>query len=136
MLGSGLQLRPLLDVTRAALQAYAMQHALRWIEDPSNRDTAFDRNFLRQRVMPLLRERWPAASASLSRSAAHCAEAASCSRELAADDLQALRGRSTRPLSASGLARLTRRAQRNALRAWLNSNRAAPSTARAGAHRR
>jgi tRNA(Ile)-lysidine synthase len=67
--------RPLLDQPRAALRAYAETHSLAWIDDPSNTDTRFDRNFLRSDVLPLLRTRWPEADAALARSAALCAEA-------------------------------------------------------------
>src|SRR3546814_6641225 len=67
--------RPLLDVPRASLLSHARAHGLRWIDDPSNEDTAHDRNFLRHRVLPLLRERWPAANAALARSAALASEA-------------------------------------------------------------
>jgi tRNA(Ile)-lysidine synthase len=73
--GSGWLWRPLLDTPRARILAYAHAHGLSWIEDPSNTDTALDRNFLRQRVLPMLRERWPHADAALSRSAALCADA-------------------------------------------------------------
>ena len=62
--------RPLLARSRAQLEAYARLHALRWLEDPSNAELAFDRNFLRHAVLPLLRERWPQAEASFARSAA------------------------------------------------------------------
>ena len=128
--GKGLQMRPLLGVTRAALQDYARQHALVWIEDSSNSDTAFDRNFLRHRVMPLLHERWPAASSSLSRSAAHCAAASELLARQAADDLQALPGSQHETVSASGLAALPGARRDNALRAWLKLHtRHAPSTA-------
>ena len=74
-LGAGHHLRPLLEMTRPALHHYATAHALRWIEDPSNQSSAYDRKYLRHQVLPRLRERWPAVSSSLSRSAAHCAEA-------------------------------------------------------------
>ncbi|RNF86363.1 tRNA lysidine(34) synthetase TilS [Montanilutibacter psychrotolerans] len=67
--------RPLLEVPRAVLQDYAARHDLRWIDDPSNADHAFDRNFLRHRVLPLLRERWPTADAALARSAELAAQA-------------------------------------------------------------
>ncbi len=73
--GRGWLWRPLLERTRSQLLACAQAHGLRWVEDPSNADEDFDRNFLRQRVMPLLRERWPHAADALARSAAHCAEA-------------------------------------------------------------
>lgn len=57
--------RPLLPFSRAQLHAYAQAHGLRWIEDPSNADDDADRNFLRNRVLPLLRTRWPQADAAL-----------------------------------------------------------------------
>jgi tRNA(Ile)-lysidine synthase len=67
--------RPLLELPREALMTYAREHELHWLDDPSNADLRFDRNFLRNRVMPLLRERWPHASASLARSSALAAQA-------------------------------------------------------------
>lgn len=67
--GRGWLWRPLLDLPRARLQAYALGHGLRWIEDPSNASDHHDRNFLRQRVLPVLEQRWPHAGASFARSA-------------------------------------------------------------------
>ena len=75
-LGRGWLWRPLLAQLRDALREYAVAHGLRWIEDPSNEDARFDRNFLRQRVLPLLHERWPHADSAFARSAALVAEAA------------------------------------------------------------
>ncbi|MEN4904698.1 tRNA lysidine(34) synthetase TilS [Luteimonas sp. TWI1437] len=63
--GAGWLWRPLLAVARAQLLAYAMRHGLHWIEDPSNAADDADRNFLRNRVLPLLRTRWPQADAVL-----------------------------------------------------------------------
>ncbi len=63
---------PLLAVPRSALLDYARQHALRWIEDPSNGHDHADRNFLRLQVLPLLRQRWPHAASALAGSATHC----------------------------------------------------------------
>lgn len=73
--GRGHLWRPLLDVPRARLEAHAADQGLQWIEDPGNVDESFDRNFLRHRVLPLLRERWPHASDVLARSATLCLEA-------------------------------------------------------------
>ena len=75
-LGRGTLLRPLLDCGRADLLAYARAQRLDWLEDPSNADTRLDRNFLRQRLLPELKTRWPAAAAVLARSSELCAEAA------------------------------------------------------------
>ncbi len=69
----GWHARPCLGVSRQAMQAYAEQHKLSWIEDPSNQDTDFDRNYVRQQVMPVIRARWPAASRTITRSANHLA---------------------------------------------------------------
>ncbi len=59
-LRTGTLVRPLLDVAAERLQRYADVHRLRWVEDPSNADDTLDRNFLRHRILPPLRERWPA----------------------------------------------------------------------------
>ncbi|QFT86272.1 tRNA(Ile)-lysidine synthase [Halomonas sp. THAF12] len=84
--------RPLLDASRAALEAEAGRLALAWVEDPSNADTALDRNFLRHRALPRLAERWPDAAAALSRSAALAGEADGLLEEFAAEDLARLGG--------------------------------------------
>ena len=67
--------RPLLATPRNLLLAHAQAQGLQWLEDPSNADTAFDRNFLRNRVMPLVRERWPTADVAFAQAAAHCEDA-------------------------------------------------------------
>ncbi|MCH8959696.1 MAG: tRNA lysidine(34) synthetase TilS, partial [Proteobacteria bacterium] len=82
-LGPGLLLRPLLSVSRDELCDWARQNAVDWCEDSSNQDQQFARNYLRHRILPLLRERWPTVAGSVARSAAHCAEAESVLAELA-----------------------------------------------------
>lgn len=118
-LGQGWLLRPWLDVDRANLRAYALEHGLRWIEDDSNQDARFDRNYLRQRILPLLRERWPAVSRNLARSAQWCAETADW---LDADaDADLARAATPRPdaLHIPALRELSEPRQRNTLRRWL-----------------
>jgi tRNA(Ile)-lysidine synthase len=90
---------------------------LRWIEDPSNADTRFSRNFLRHRLMPLIREHWPGADKALVRSAAHMAEASALLNERAARDLAGVADGSG--LSVSGLRALPASRRRNALRAFI-----------------
>ncbi|SVE19338.1 uncharacterized protein METZ01_LOCUS472192, partial [marine metagenome] len=65
--GRGNILRPLLDVSKSELLGYARKKNLDWVEDTSNQETYFDRNFLRMKVIPTLKERWPAFSSSVSR---------------------------------------------------------------------
>lgn len=80
-------IRPLLAQTREALESWARQHELCWIEDESNQDDTYDRNFLRLRVNPLLQQRWPHFAQAVARSAALCAEQESLLDELLASDL-------------------------------------------------
>ena len=74
-LGGKLLLRPLLEVSRADIAAYAAEHRLGWVEDESNADTALTRNFLRRGVGPLLESRFPRWRESLARAARHFAAA-------------------------------------------------------------
>ena len=73
--GPGTLLRPLLDIGRDEIEAYAHGAGLDWIEDPANADEQFDRNFVRHRVVPLLRERWPGLGETLPRAARLSGEA-------------------------------------------------------------
>jgi len=73
--GLGLILRPFLKLSKQQLLDYAKKEQLQWVEDSSNLNEAYDRNFLRQQVIPLLQSRWPAFSKTTARSASHCAEA-------------------------------------------------------------
>ncbi|MGB7646572.1 MAG: tRNA lysidine(34) synthetase TilS [Pseudomonas fluorescens] len=125
-LADGHLVRPLLDASRAELEAYAQQHQLTWIQDPSNADSRFSRNYLRHRVVPVLAERWPQAVASLARTAEHLSEAQGLLDELALMDLQAADQPSAFPwlclpsLALAPLRELSDARQRNALRHWLN----------------
>jgi tRNA(Ile)-lysidine synthase len=111
--------RPLLQVSRTDLLEYANAHGLRWIEDPSNEDQGFDRNFLRHRLFPILRERWPRADTALARSAELLAEDASLLREEARKRLGQLHGPDPASLAVSGLLALERPWRTRVLREWL-----------------
>jgi len=84
------QLRPLLSETRASLLDWAQQQGLRWIEDESNQDDGYDRNFLRLRVLPQLSARWPHFAQATIRSAELCAEQEQLLDELLAEELTSL----------------------------------------------
>ena len=81
--------RPLLTQSRAALEAYAREHALSWVEDESNQDPRYTRNALRHQVMPALANNFPGFQARIARGAAHVAAAQRMLDELAAQDLAA-----------------------------------------------
>lgn len=110
-------LRPLLGVTRAEILDYAHAQNLAWIEDDSNTDTRYARNFLRLNVMPVLAEKFPAYRQTLSRSAQHFAEAASLLDELAA--LDAASSMVGETLSLSALPALNASRAKNLLRYFL-----------------
>ena len=79
-------LRPLLDVTRSDILDYAKARKLKWVEDESNRNTYFQRNFLRHEVLPVIARRFPGYRGTLARSAQHLAEASRVLDEVAAAD--------------------------------------------------
>lgn len=130
--GRGWLVRPLLEFTRAELEAWARTEQLSWIEDPTNASTSFDRNFLRHDVLPRLRERWPSIARASVRSTMHLHEASELLEELAQIDLEQVRlGPCVR---VEELARLSQARRRNVLRSWLRSHGVrAPSTRRLAA---
>ncbi|MEH6416011.1 tRNA lysidine(34) synthetase TilS [Pseudomonas sp. CGJS7] len=119
--GRGQLWRPLLNVSRQTLQAYALDRRLAWIDDPSNEEHRYDRNFLRHRVMPLLRERWPHADSAFAQSARLSDQAA---RLLDGEDALALaqvRSLDPQALSRSALLALPRERRARVLRRWIDA---------------
>ncbi|MCZ4321701.1 tRNA lysidine(34) synthetase TilS [Pseudomonas anguilliseptica] len=133
-LGVGQLVRPLLDCSRDELLAYACEHKLTWIEDPSNADERFSRNYLRRQVMPALLGRWPQAATNMSRSAAHLSEAAQLLDELAQQDMATAQVSAEfawlplPSLALPTLRSLSEPRQRNALRYWLRPLTAMPDS--------
>ena len=127
--GRGSLVRPLLNFTGKALAAYAHEHRLAWVEDPSNRDNRFNRNYLRNEVMPLLSKRWPGMATALSRSAGHAATAAEMLEAQGEKDLAACQGHTLSTdteclahLNATLLRLLPAQRQANALRCWIRQH--------------
>jgi tRNA(Ile)-lysidine synthase len=115
--GCGRLARPLLGLSQQTLRDFVEEEGVSWIEDPSNEQLNFDRNYLRQQVVPLLRERWPGIDRVAARLAGHQAEAQGLLEELAAMDLsEAVHEPS---LLVSRLVALSPARLRNALRHWL-----------------
>ena len=130
--GSPGLLRPLLHCSRREILDYAAAHDLHWIEDESNADESYPRNFLRHRLLPLLEQKFPAYRDTLTRSALHFAEASELLDDLARLDAPNLfpypaRGRGARGegseihLGVSQLQSLSQPRAKNLLRYYLHS---------------
>lgn len=119
----GFHVRPLLEFSRAELKRYAEHHQLQWIEDESNHNVDFTRNFLRHDVLPILMQRWPTVKKTLARVAENCAEAQEIVAALAASDKKKVKGPlGFNTLSISKLHRLDPARQRQVVRLWLEES--------------
>ncbi len=117
-LADGALLRPLLSWQKVELRDYASACGLHWIEDPHNSDTEFDRVYLREKVLPVIAARWPAAAQSFSQSAAQLAEDNTLLMTQARADLRRLTDAAGR-LGLSPLLTLSPARRRAVMRAWL-----------------
>lgn len=117
--GSPGVLRPLLHCSRREILDYAAAHRLQWIEDESNADDSYPRNFLRHRLLPLLENKFPAYRDTLARSAQHFAEASSLLDELAQQDSAGAIHADT--LAVAALQVLSQPRAKNLLRYFLHS---------------
>lgn len=123
-LGVAHLVRPLLAFSRAELEAYAQAHQLTWVEDESNNDDEYDRNFLRNQVMPLLHSRWPEFKRKWQQTAELCAQQEIMLEELAQADLQSaspMAARIGQSIDLAALLNLSKARQQNLLRYWLRS---------------
>jgi tRNA(Ile)-lysidine synthase len=115
----GFLLRPLLNFTREQLHHYAKENHLKWIEDESNLDVKYERNYLRHKVLPCIKKHWPGVTASLQRVALHCSDAVELLEVLAEQDLTQIAGTINATVSAKKILQLDPVRQRNVLRCWL-----------------
>ena len=116
-LGAGKLLRPLLELDRAAIEEYAAERGLSWIDDPSNASEAFSRNFIRHRVMPIIRQKWPGATATLSRFSQLARQQGELLAELAREDMDNTIDKHLH-LSANKVAQLSPARQKNLFHYW------------------
>ncbi len=115
---AGTMLRPLLCVNKKYIHHYALTHGLQWIEDPSNHDTVYDRNFLRNEIIPLLKMRWPSLDKTVSRSATHCAQAEAFIASMAQVDLHHVLDKVDHSIEIAALQTYTHTQQCFILREW------------------
>lgn len=88
ILGQGLHVRPLLALTRADLEQYAQKNDLTWIEDPSNKNEDFDRNYLRNKLLPSLQGRWQGLYKIISATSRRMQDTQKLLQEMAEQDLK------------------------------------------------
>lgn len=117
-------LRPLLPFDRQTLEQFARARNLRWVEDESNQDARFDRNYLRTHILPGLQERWPSAGQRLAQTAQLCESNQRLLDQLALADGQALTAgqapsRMGWRLPLHGLSALSVERRTNLLRYWM-----------------
>jgi len=122
--------RPLIHVRRDSIQSYAIKHQLKWVDDDSNRDVKYDRNFIRHEIIPRLQQRWPSLSQTVSRSARYCAEASEILEATARNAIEQMDLGDSEALSVSALLKYSRAEQKNILRYWFTLRRlSTPSSA-------
>lgn len=96
-------LRPLLKYERNQLEQCAHELRFSWVEDDSNQNMQFERNFVRQQITPLLRKRWPAISRTIARSAQLCARQNALLEEVCDERLQSLLVNNDEPLATENV---------------------------------
>lgn len=119
--GQGIHVRPLLGFSRGQLHEYATSRSFDWIDDDSNNSNRYDRNYLRQEVLPALKSRWPALPDTLSRVARHQAETMQLIDDLAAIDMQLCYRASSASLKLDALKKLSAVRQANLIRYYVKS---------------
>lgn len=115
-------IRPFLSIPRKKIEAYAHAHNLQWVEDESNDDCRYDRNFLRLSVIPILMQRWPHFNEMVARSAALCAEETELLNELIAEEMTSCLA-PNKTLRLSPLHAMSFLKRNAILRAWLKLHR-------------
>ena len=113
-------LRPLLSFSRKQLEQYVRVQNLAWIEDESNLDNQYDRNFLRNEILPTIRKRWQHFDQAVQRSAQHCGEQQQLINELLEEDFQKNFSESDRTFNIAYFAQYSQLKQKALLRLWLN----------------
>ena len=116
--------RPLLNQSKSDIESYAKKQKLKWIEDESNQNIDFDRNFIRSKVLPILKNRFNHIIKVISRSSSHLAEAQNLLDDLAKLDLKNyLKSVNCRyKIKVNTLNKLSHSRAKNVLRYWLEMN--------------
>lgn len=125
----GLHIRPLLELGRSKIEDYALSQNLQWVNDASNEDTSFSRNYMRHEIVPKLRAHWPGVEQVIGRSAGHAAAAVELLQQIATEDWQQCRLTGSSDLNLVACNVLSDTRLRNLLRFWVHqSGLALPAT--------
>ena len=124
----GWLLRPLLEMGRDQILAYAQQRGLSWVDDPTNHQTDYSRNFLRQQVIPLLATQWPGLSQTVPRAASFCAQSQDLLESYLSQDLENLLDQQG-SLEIAGVSRLSLPQRQQLLRQWFAKHKLMMPTA-------
>lgn len=127
-LEQAVHVRPLLNISKTEIQSYAAHHQLTWVSDPSNQDTVFTRNYIRESLLPNLRQRWQEVDTVLSRTAQNMGQAAVLLKDLAVLDFATTVDNEQR-LKLETFKELSVARQHNLLRYWLGQHQLIPSSA-------
>jgi len=121
-IGRSSLIRPMLNISRRDLEAYAESEKLSFIDDESNLDLEFDRNYIRHEIVPVIRARWPAYKKTINRFAELAGSDFQLLRELAEMDLDRLHKNIDAPINLPELRRLGGSRQRNAVLHWIDNS--------------
>ena len=114
--------RPMLNIKKELLEKYASENNIEYIEDESNEDINFDRNFIRKKVLPLIESRYPASIETISRSASNISEGHQINELLALDDSKNVMSDDGSYLLIENLNKLPNLRAINLIRWWLSFN--------------
>lgn len=120
--GDGFLIRPLLSISRDELEQYARDNQLQWIEDDSNVDPRFRRNFLRHEIFPILKKHWPSVMNNFSRSARVCAEHEKMMADMVKIDFEKIKTDDIAKIDLKKLREFSSEKQRLLLREWFSQN--------------
>jgi len=114
--------RPMLNIKKELIEKYASENNIKYIEDESNEDVNFDRNFIRKKVLPLIESRYPASIETISRSASNISEGYQINELLALDDSKNAMSDDGSYLLIENLIKLPNLRAINLIRWWLSFN--------------
>ena len=118
----GFLVRPLLDISREEIHDYALSESLNWVEDESNKSIKYDRNFLRNKIIPELLSHWPSALKTMQRAIGHQVDARNLINEISIIDLTTICDDDITKVSLPKLESLSFIRRKNVLRAWIKKN--------------